>query len=228
MSREVQHPGAILMLSVLDSALRTTLGLADADAALPEVLAATGTKLPPVWRTTVLSRLCANGTLAGEEQAALRYALEASKIRAAAPARLIFFDFERRHETEVMLRSGAERLARENARRLGEDVGRNRRFRLVHLRMLAVLNAWDGDPDAALSLLREAEVLAQEMGLPGELWRIRADSGELHAEHGDDARATDAFYRAARTLRSLADRIDDTALRESFLATSRARRVLER
>jgi hypothetical protein len=42
------------MLAVLDSALRTTLGLADTDAALPEVLAVTGTMLPPVWRTTAL------------------------------------------------------------------------------------------------------------------------------------------------------------------------------
>ncbi len=228
LSREVQHPGAILMLAVLDSTLRTTLGLADSDPALPEVLAATGTKLPPVWRTTALSKLSADEALAGDQEAALRYALEASEIRAAAPARLIFFDFERRHETEVMLRSGEERLAREDARRLGEGVGRNRRFRLVHLRMLAVLNGWGGDPDAALSALREAEVLAQEIGLPGELWRIKADAGELHEECGDDARATDAFSRAARTLRPLADLIDATELRESFLATPRVRRVLER
>ena len=228
MSREVQHPGAILMLAVLDGSLRTTLGLADADAALPEVLVAAGTKLPPVWRTTALSKLSADEARAGDQEAALRYALEASEIRAAAPARLIFFDFERRLETEVLLRNGEEGLAREDVRRLGEGVGRNRRFRLVHLRMQAALNRWDGDPDAALSLLRDAEDLAQEIGLPGELWQIRADSGELHEEHGDDARASDAFYRAARTLRSLADRIDDKTLRESFLATPRARRVLER
>jgi len=181
-----------------------------------------------VWKTTAVSRLCANRALAGDQEAAQRYALEAMAIRAAATARLIFFDFERRHETEVMLKGGEEGLAREDARRLGEGVGRNRRFRLVHLRMVAVLNGWGGDPDAALSLLREAEVLAQEMGLPGELWRIRTDSGELHEEHGDDTRARDAFYRAARTVRSLADRIEDTELRESFLATPRARRVLER
>jgi hypothetical protein len=216
------------MLAVLDSALRTTLGLADSDPALSEVLAATGTKLPPVWRTTALTRLSADAAQAGDREAALRYALEASEIRAAAPARLIFFDFERRHETELILGSGEERLAREDVRRLGEGVGRNRRFRLVHLRMLAVLNGWDGDPDAALSALQEAEVLAQEMGLPGELWRIRADSGELHEECGDEARAEDAFCRAARTMRSLADRIDATELRESFLATPQARRVMER
>ena len=224
MSREVQHPGAILMLAVLDSALRTTLGLPAA--ALPEVLEATGAKLPPVWRTTALSRLCADEAQAGDQQAAQHYALEASEIRASAPARLIFFDFERHHETEVLLRSGEEGLAREDARRLGEGVGRNRRFRLVHLRMLAVLDGWDGDHDAALSQLREAEVLAQEMGLPGELWQIRVDSGGLHEERGDETRAGEAFYRASQTLRSLADRIDDRALRESFLATPRARRLL--
>jgi DNA-binding SARP family transcriptional activator/tetratricopeptide (TPR) repeat protein len=227
-ARTVQHPGAILMLAVLASALRTTLGLADTDAALPEVLAATDSRLPPVWRTAALSKLCADRALAGDQEAARRYALEASAIRAAAPTRLIFFDFERRCETQVLLRSGEEGLAHEDARRLGEGVGRNRRFRLVHLRMLAVLNRWDGDPGAALSHLREAEDLARGMGLPGELWQVRAASGELHEECGDDARARDAFYRAARTLRSLADWIDAPALRESFLATPRVRRVLER
>jgi hypothetical protein len=181
-----------------------------------------------VWRTTALSKLCADRALAGDQEAAQLYALEASAIRAAAPARLIFFDFERRYETEVLLRSGEEGLAREDARRLGEGVGQNKRFRLVHLRMLTTLARWDGEIGGALTHLREAEALAQEMGLPDELWQIRAALGELHEEGGEAERAGEAFLRAAETLQSLADRIDDPALRESFLGTPRVWHVVER
>jgi tetratricopeptide (TPR) repeat protein len=227
-SRKVQHPGAILMLTVLGSTLRTTLGLEDAHAALLEALAAAGAKLPPVWKTTVVSKLCTNRALVGDQEAAWRYALEAMAIRAAAPARLIFFDFERHYETEVLLRSGEESLACEEVRHLGESVGQNKRFRLVHLRMLTTLSRWDGDIGGALVHLREAEGLAQEIGLPGELWQLRAALGELHEERGEEERARDAFSRTAETLRSLASRIDDPTLQASFLGTPRARHVLER
>ena len=44
---------------------------------------------------------------------------------------------------------------REDARRLGESVGQNKRFRLVHLRMLAVLDRWNGDTEGAIRHLRE-------------------------------------------------------------------------
>ena len=154
--------------------------------------------------------------------------LEAMAIRAAAPTRLIFFDFERHYETEVLLRSGEESFVREEVRRLGESIGQNKRFRLVHLRMLTTLSRWDGDIGGALVHLREAEGLAQEIGLPGELWQIRAALGELHEECGDEAPAREAFLRAAQTLRSLAGRIDEPALRASFLAAPQVRHVLER
>src|SRR5215204_914193 len=227
-SRKVQHPGAILMLTVLGSTLRTTLGLEDAHAALLEALAAAGAKLPRVWKTTAISKLCTLQALAGDQEAAQRYALEAMAIRTAAPARLIFFDFERHYETEVLLRSREESFVREEVRRLGESVGQNKRFRLVHLRMLTTLPRWDGDIGGALVHLREAEGLAQEIGLPGELWQIRAALGELHEECGDEAPAREAFLRAAQTLRSLAGRIDEPALRASFLAAPQVRHVLER
>jgi len=227
-SRKVGHPGAILMLAVLDSTLRTTLGLEGPHSALPEALALADATLPRVWKTTAVSKLCANRALAGDQEAAQRYALEARGLRAAAPARLIFFDFERHYETEVLLRSGEEGLAREDARRLGEGVGQNKRFRLVHLRMLTGLARWDGDLGGALVRLREAETLAQEMGLPGELWQIKTALGELYEERGDEERARDAFTQAAQILRSLADRIDNSRLQASFLGAPRVRHMLQR
>jgi hypothetical protein len=209
-SRKVQHPGAILMLTVLDSTLRTTLGLEVPHAALPEALALADATLPRVWKTTAVSKL------------------EAVAIRAAAPARLIFFDFERHHEMDALLGGEEERLAREATQRLGESVGNNRRFRLIHFRMLANLARWDGDLGGALARLREAEALAHEICLPGELWQIEALMGELHEGSGDEERAERAFLRAAQTLRALADRIDDPALRAGFLGAPQVRRVLER
>jgi len=225
-ARKLQHPAAILLLIVLSNTPQEILGLEKAHAALLEAVA--GAALTPPWKTTAVSKLCVNRALAGDWEAARRYALEVAAIREAAPTRFMFFDFERYHETEALLRSGEESLARENVRRLGERVGHNRRFRLVYLRMLAVLNRWDGDIGGALANLREAEALAQEIGLPGELWQIRAALGELHEESGDDARARDAFSRAAETLRSLAGRIDDPTLQASFLETPQVRHVLER
>ena len=94
--------------------------------------------------------------------------------------------------------------------------------------MLATLARWDGEIEGALARLREAEALAQEIGLPGEMWQIRAALGELHEECGDEERARDAFSRAAETLRALANQVDDATLRASFLGTSQSRRVLER
>ncbi|MDQ3925785.1 MAG: tetratricopeptide repeat protein, partial [Actinomycetota bacterium] len=228
MSRKVQHPGAILMLTVLGSTLQVMLGLEEAHAVLQEALAVANTTLPRPWKTTAASKLCANRVLAGDRGAAHRYALEAMAIRDAAPTRLIFFDFERHHETETLLTGGEERLAREDTRRLGESVGQNRRFRLVYLRMLAVLDRWDGDAEGAMGHSREAEALAEEMGLPGELWQIKADLGELHEGSGDAEQAELAFSGAAATLRSLVGRIDKPTLRADFLSTPQVRRVLER
>ena len=228
MSRKVHHPGAILMLTVLGSTLQVMLGLEEAHAVLLEALAAADATLPRPWKTTAVSKLCANRALAGDRGAAHRYALEAMAIRDAAPTRLIFFDFERHHETETLLKGGEERLAREGTRCLGESVGQNRRFRLVYLRMLAVLDRWDGDAEGVMGHLREAEALAEEMGLPGELSQIRADLGELYEGSGDAEQAELAFSGAAETLRSLLGRIDEPTLRADFLSTPQVRRVLER
>jgi hypothetical protein len=108
------------------------------------------------WKFLATTGLCANRALAGDWEAAHRYALRAMAIRDAAPTRLMFMDFIRHYETEALLRSEQERLAREEVRRLGERVGQNKRFRLVHLLMLAVLDGWDGATEGALGHLREA------------------------------------------------------------------------
>ena len=78
----------------------------------------------------------------------------------------------------------------------------------------------------AIELLREAEALAEEIGPPGELWQIRAMIGDLYERCGETERARAAFSRAARTLITLAEKIEDERLREGFLSAPRVRRLL--
>lgn len=76
-----------------------------------------------LWRYFIVRSLCANRSLAGDWEAAHRYALEAVELRNAAPARLMWLDFVRHHETEALLRGGNEELAREDVKSLGEREG---------------------------------------------------------------------------------------------------------
>jgi hypothetical protein len=78
-----------------------------------------------------------------------------------------------------------------------------------------------------LGRLRKAEALAEEIGLPGELWQIGARIGEIHERRGEAGEAHQSFSRASHVLKDLAARIKDEGLREGFLAAPRVRRVLE-
>jgi len=131
-------------------------------------------------------------------------------------------------EVEALLRGGDERLGRDEVRRFAERARANERVRIAYLLSLAILGEWEGDPERAIAHLREAEELADKVGLPGELWRIRAALGGLYERRGETGEARAAFSRAAQTLRTLGRRIGDEELREGFLSAPQARRVLER
>ena len=130
------------------------------------------------------------------------------------------------HGVEALLRGGDEGLAREEVRRFAERAQTNDRDRMSYLRSLAVLCVWEGNMHRAIELLREAEALAEEIGPPGELWQIRAMIGDLYERCGETERARAAFSRAARTLITLAEKIEDERLREGFLSAPRVRRLL--
>jgi DNA-binding SARP family transcriptional activator len=129
-------------------------------------------------------------------------------------------------EVEALLHGGDKDLAREEVRRFAERAKMNGRDLMSHLRALAVLDEWEGDTERALGRLRKAEALAEEIGLPGELWQIGARIGELRERRGEVGEAQQAFSRAAQTLRDLAAKIKDVGLREGFLAAPKVRRVL--
>jgi hypothetical protein len=74
-----------------------------------------------------------------------------------------------------VLRAGDRAKAEADVRLLGEHLGTNRRYRLVYLRMCALLERAVGDHEAAAKHLSGALSLALEMGLLGEEWQIAAE-----------------------------------------------------
>ena len=227
MARNLPDPVLpLLALYAAGNAHQAILGLEQARTMYEEALEVADS-LPQPWRLLMATRLCANRALAGDREAAHRYALDSVGIRDAAPARLMWLDFVRHHETEAFLRGGSWELAREGVKCLGERVGGNRRFRLVHLRMLAVLAEWDGQIGEALACLQESRTLAEDIGLPGELWQIWAALGDLHEQRREPEEACGAFTRAAGIVERLAGEIEDEVLKEGFLSAPQLRRVLE-
>jgi tetratricopeptide (TPR) repeat protein len=213
-------------LTALGNAYQALLALEEAREAYEEALAVTEAAASPKWKAFVAPHLCANRTLAGDWEGAHTYAREAVAAREEMPAALIWMDFERHHETKALLRGGAEEMAREDVRHFGEQIGENRRYRIPYLRSLAMLSRPESD-ETAIECLLEAKALAEEIGLPGELWQIQAEIGELRAERGEAREAQQAFLQAAELAQLLAQKIADQNMRERFLSASQVRRVLE-
>jgi tetratricopeptide (TPR) repeat protein len=117
--------------------------------------------------------------------------------------------------------------AREEVRRFGEGMNNNGRSALPYLRSLAVLAQFQGEIDAAIEHLQEAVRCAEEVGLPGELWSMCVELGEMYRKQGDESQADHAFARAAKIIQALADTMEDQQQRNSFLSVPVVKRVLE-
>ncbi|TMC89462.1 MAG: hypothetical protein E6J10_01125, partial [Chloroflexi bacterium] len=178
-------------------------------------------------RVVTLSQLCMNYAVAGQWAQAHTYAVQAMALRESLDRAMILLDFSPQYETEALLRGGDERRARAAVQRLGERVGPNRRFRIPHLRSMAVLAAWEGYREQAIGHLREAALLASDMGLPGEQWQIQAVLGTLYEVGGEPAQAHSAWVKASRIIGGLAEGITDEALRARFLAGPQIYPVLQ-
>jgi predicted ATPase len=199
----------------------------EAQATLEEAEALAGTLGLGTLRVSALTQLCMHYAVAGEWEAASRYAVKAITVRTHSDVALIVLDFYRQYETQALLRKGDERQAREAVHRLGERVGPNRRFRVPYLRSLATLAAWEGQNEQAIDHLREANKLAVEIGLPGERWQIQAALGALYEAAGKPAQALTTFGEAARIIQELAEDIKDRALRTRFLAGPQIQPVVQ-
>ena len=179
------------------------------------------------FRVPALSQLCMHYAEAGEWEAAYRYAVKAIVLRKSFDVALIPLDFSPQYETEALLRGGDERQAREEVHRLRERLGPYRRFRIPYLRSLAVLAAWEGQREQALSHLREAAGLAAALGLPTEQWQIQAALARVYEAESLLEQAHTAFREAATIIQGLAEGIRDEALRARFLAGPQIQPVLQ-
>jgi len=178
-------------------------------------------------RVPALTRLCMHYALTGQWEAAYRYAVQAIALRKSYDEVLFVWEFYPQYETEALLRAGDERQARAAVQRLGERMGSSLRFRLVYLRSLALLSAWDGESEQAIGHLREAARLAADLGLPGERWQIQAALGTLYEATGQREQARIAFGEAAALIQGLAEGIGDETLRAHFLAGSQIHQVVQ-
>lgn len=228
MARTLPNPTLLLfMLTVSGAVNQAMMRLEEAYEALMESLAISSTIAVRSYQVLATSRLCENRALAGDWKTAFTYALETVAVRKDIEASLLFIDFTRYYETEALLRGGEEEWAREDVQRLGAHITTNRRQRLAYLRARATLAQWDGEMRESLASLQEAAVLANEIGLPGELWQIEVALGEVYTSRGETEQAYQTFVRAVRIVQGLAEKMVDEELRTNFLAAPAVQRVLE-
>jgi DNA-binding SARP family transcriptional activator len=222
------HKLPILMgnaLTVLGKVQRAMLNLDAARAAHLEALAITDAWAMLAFIEMNANELCADYALAGAWDDAYMYAVKVLNI--GLGYFYLYAGYDRWYITEALVRAGERERAAEDVRRFGERVGTSRRFRMVYLRSAAVLAESGGEIDTAIAHLQEAAQLAEEIGLPRELWSILAAQGEMYLKQGGQEQARRAFGQAATFVQKLADNIRDQEQRVSFLEAKQVRRVLE-
>jgi DNA-binding SARP family transcriptional activator len=177
----------------------------------------------PQYESFSSTRLCAVAVLSEDWEGAYAHA---GRAHEAGTSFDVFDGLYLHYGFQALLRGGDERSAREEVRGLAERAKANERDRITYLRCLAVLSEFENNTQRALDRLRGAEALAERIGLPGELWQIQCNIGELHEQCGQTEEARGAFSLAAQTLRMLGGNIGDEELREGFLSAARVRCVL--
>ena len=179
----------------------------------------------PSSTEAVAAELCADCALAGEWQEAHAHALQALTARTDTFMHLTKLTLW--CQTEALVRAGEIERATEDVRRFGACIGTSRRYRTPYLRALAILAQFHGEIEQPTQYLQEAARLAEEIGLPGELWSIQAALGEIYLAQGDQEQAHGAFTQAAAIVRKLADKLGNQEQRAHFLASPEVRQVME-
>jgi hypothetical protein len=229
-SVSIAHTQSILLwkggsLSLLGTVYRAMLALDEARAVHLEALALLETiKAEPLKRLAAAD-LCADCVLAGAWEEAHAYALQA--LEPQAPGFAFSTGLARWYQIEALVRAGETERAAEYVQRFRESIGTSRRFRIPYLRALAVLAEHRGELDQATRHLHEAVRLAEEIGLPGEVWLIQAAVGKLYLKQDETEQAMRAFGQAAAIVRKLAETLGDEERRVTFLASPLVQRVLE-
>ena len=217
-------PSIFIHLVVLGAIHQATFALEEARAAYQEALELPQVEALPELREVGEARLSAVAMLTGDTREAYVRALRALEFRDYA--QLPLMQSPRYYETEALVRAGDIDLARKDVRRYGEQIGENRRYRAIYLRCLAVLSRHEDDLERTAEHLREAAATAESVGLPGELWRAEAATGELLKERGEVEEAREAFARAATVVRILGSKIEKESVRICFLEAPQVRCML--
>jgi predicted ATPase/DNA-binding SARP family transcriptional activator len=218
-------PLLVITLTEWGNVSRAMLAPEAAKIAHSEALARCEGYMPPHYAGWIASELCADCVLAGQWQQAYTYALKAAAAR--DPTILSLGGAARWYEIAALLWGGSADQAREEVRRFGEGMNNNRRSAIPYLRSLTVLAQSRGEIDAAIAHLQEAVGFAEEVGLPGELWSLCVELGEIYQKQGDESQADRTFARAAEIIQVLADTMEDQQQRTTFLSAPVVKRVLE-
>ena len=218
-------PLLVIILTEWGNVCRAMLAPEAAKIAHSEALARCEGSMPPHYAGWIASELCADCVLAGQWQQAYTYALKAAAAR--DPTILSLGGAARWYETVALLWGGSADQAREEVRRFGEGMNNNRRCTIPYLRSLAVLAQSRGEIDAAIAHLQEAVGFAEEVGIPGELWSMCVELGEIYQKQGDESQADHTFARAAEIIQALAGTMEDQQQRTTFLSAPVVKRVLE-
>jgi tetratricopeptide (TPR) repeat protein len=217
-------PLLVSTLWCLGNMYRLLFALDAAYTAHTEAKAIAETFSHPMFTDMVLAGLCADAAAAGDRQEAYSYVQQALTLR---DYEMPYVGYTLWYGTEALLRAGEEERAAQDARRFGEGAGNTKRYRIPYLRSLALLAQYRGEIEQAIGHLQEAATLAEEIGLPGELWSILATLGELSLTLDDGKQNGSAFGQAAMIVRKLAEKIGDDERRANFLSSPSVSRVLE-
>ncbi len=182
------------------------------------------TEVPQPIMEILTAELCADCALADEWAEAQSYATQALVCRSNST--FLYVGLTRWYETEILVRTGYSEQATADAEQFGRLSGQSPRYRISYLRMLAVLALWRGEFELAHLYLQKAGELADEIGLPGELWSIEAARGELYHAQGNETGARTAFEHASKIVYALTERIEDGQVQARFLATKQVQRVI--
>jgi tetratricopeptide (TPR) repeat protein len=128
-----------------------------------------GGQVGPHYEALSSASLCAVAALSEDWEEAYAHAMRALE---AGTSFDVLDGLYLHHEVEALLRGGDDQLAPEGVRRFADRPRTNERERIAYLRSLAVLSEWEGETQRTMDHLREAEALAEKIGLPKELWQI--------------------------------------------------------
>jgi tetratricopeptide (TPR) repeat protein len=211
-----------LVLTILGAVYRAMLAPDTAQATHLEGLQQYEPMGPPLIEMFA-AEVCSYYALAGAWEKAHAYAQRVLELRTdtiVLSTKLALW-----YETEALVRAGEMERATEDVERFGERIGSSRRYRIPYLRALAVRAQCRVEIDVATRHLQEAATLAEEIGLPGELWSIQAALADLYLLPGDTQQADSALKQAATLVQKLADNIENDEQKANFLASPLVRRV---